>query len=375
MSGTVLVYGATGFSGRLVAERLRSEGCSVTIAGRDGERVRSLAATLDVPYQAVDLRDPGLMDQALAGVEVVLNAAGPFVDTAPAVIEACLRAGAHYLDLSGEWPTFALAQQRSVEAAAAGLMLMPGVGFTVVASDCLLALAAGQVPDAVLMRIAVSLPAVLSRGTLRAFLGLAGRTVIVRRDGAVRHVPVGRLRRYFNFGAGMRGSTAVSWPDVITAQHTTGVGAIETYLEAPLPLQVAFDAGAHAMKVHGEGPVRAALSSVTALWPEQPSPAAQGRAVNAVVVEAVDPWRRTTRFGVRTLDGYSVTALTATAIVEKVLAGDLRPGFQTPAGLYGHSLLGDLGCAWPYDAGPGAAPAAAPTASLTSVVATETAMR
>jgi saccharopine dehydrogenase (NAD+, L-lysine-forming) len=294
-------------------------------------------------------------------VAVVVNAAGPFVDTGPPMIEACLRAGAHYLDLSGEWPVFALAQQRSAAAAAGGLMLMPGVGFTVVASDCLLALAAEQVPDATLMRVAVSLPAVLSRGTLRAFFGLAGRTVIVRRHGALQSAPVGRLRRYFNFGAGERAGTAVSWPDVVTGQQTTGVGNIETYLEAPLPVRVAFGAGAHVMRVHGEAPVRASLASLSALWPEQPSPEAQKRAVNAVVVEAVDPWRRTTRFGIRTPDGYSVTTVTASAIVQRVLAGDLRPGFQTPAGVYGHSLIGDLGCAWPYDAGPAAA--ATPVAS------------
>lgn len=354
-----MVYGASGFSGRAIATRLCEAGRDIVLGGRSSTRLLALARPLNAPYRVFDLKDPAQVAAGLAGVEVVVNAAGPFVETAGPMIEGCIRAGAHYLDLSGEWPGFDLAQRRAEAARAAGVMLMPGVGFTIVASDCLMALAARQVPDATLLRVAVALPAVVSRGTFRTFLALSGRTVIERRHGELHDIPVGRRQRRFNYGAGQRMSVAVSWPDVITGQHTTGVANIETYLEAPAPLRMALLYNAHVMDVHGERAVRRALLPLGGLWPEHPSAAAQGRAMNAVVVETVDPWRRVRQFGLQTLDGYSVTTLTATAIVERVQAGEFRPGFQTPGGLYGADLLRGLGCAWDFDASPLAAPVVA----------------
>lgn len=351
MTGSVMIYGANGFSGRAIARRLAAAGHELVLAGRNAGVLRALAAELGASCRVFGLDEPALLASSVRGMKVVLHAAGPFIETAAPMIQACLDAGAHYLDLSGEWPAFALAQTRGPQAVEAGIMLMPGVGFTIVASDCLLARAAKAQPDATLLRVAGVYPPVMSRGTLRTALGLVSSRVIVRRDGEARTVPAGSLQRTFNFGEGERRAVAVSWPDVITGQQTTGVPNVEAYLEAPLALRLAGLAGAHAAEIYGEPAVRAALAPLGALWPESPAPLSQGAASLAVVVEAVDPWRRTTRFGMKTLDGYSVTTLTATAAVERVLAGEHPPGFQTPAGVFGADFIAGLGCAWDYDAG------------------------
>jgi len=344
-----MVYGATGFSGRAIAARLCETGHEVMLAGRNGPRVQALAQSLGAPFRVFSLADRSAMDGALSEVGVLLNAAGPFTDTAAPMIEACLRTGTHYLDLTGEWPVFALAQAREAEAQAAGVMLMPGVGFAVAISDCLIARAVREAPGTVLLRVAIGLPGVVSRGTLRSALRVFGGTVIVRRAGAVRSERAG-ARRSFNFGAGERMSIAVSWPDVITGYTTTGVPDIEAYMEAPFSLQLAARAAGVAGDVLGDQALRAAVAPLEAAWPDQPSPEAQSLASNAIVVEAVDRWRRATRFGLRTLDGYSVTNATAPAVVARVLAGEHPPGFQTPAGAYGAGLIDGLGCAEPFDA-------------------------
>ena len=351
MTRSVMIYGANGFSGRAIASRLAAAGHELVLAGRNAGALRALAAELGASCRVFGLDDPALVAAGVRGMTVVLHAAGPFIETAAPMIQACLDAGAHYLDLSGEWPGFALAQRRGRQAVEAGIMLMPGVGFTIVASDCLLARAAKATPDATLLRVGGVYPPVMSRGTLRTALGLVSSRVIVRRDGEARTVPAGSLQRTFNFGEGERRAVAVSWPDVITGQQTTGVPNIEAYMEAPLALRLAGLAGAHAAEIHGEAKVRAALAPVGALWPQHPAPPSQGAASLAVVVEAVDLWRRTTRFGMKTLDGYSVTVLTAAAAVERVLAGEHPPGFQTPAGVFGADFIAGLGCAWDYDAG------------------------
>jgi short subunit dehydrogenase-like uncharacterized protein len=146
-------------------------------------------------------------------------------------------------------------------------------------------------------------------------------------------------------------SVAVSWPDVVTAYKTTGVGDIEAFMEAPLPLRFAHRAGAMAADIVGDEALQTALTPLEMAWPEHPSAGVQSRATATVVVEALDPWGRATRFGLNTLDGYTTTMLTASAIVGRVLAGEHPPGFQTPASAYGPELVQGLGCAEPYDAG------------------------
>ena len=350
MTGTVMIYGATGFSGGALASRLAGAGHDLLVAGRHQGRVRGLAQSLGVSHRTFSLGDPVEVQRGLAGVEVLVNAAGPFQATARPLIEGCLRAGTHYLDFSGEWPVFAMAQHLGPAALAAGVMVMPGVGFSIVVSDCLMARAARQVPEATLLRVAGSQPALMSRGSVRSVLGLITGSVLVRRDGVLHQLPVGRRRARFNYGAGLRDSIAASLPEVITGQQTTGVANIEVYLEAPMAFELACRAGAVAADLLGERTLRDTLAPLSAGWPERPSPAAQQRAFNSVVVEAVDPWRRVTRFGIFTGDGYGVTTTTAHAIVERVLAGQRPPGFQTPAGVYGADFVTNLGCAWPFDA-------------------------
>ena len=358
-----MVYGATGFSGAALSGRLAGAGHNLVVAGRHQGRVRGLAQSLGVSQRTFSLNDPADVQGGLAGVEVLINAAGPFQATARALIEGCLRTGTHYLDLSGEWPVFAMAQHLGPAALAAGVMIMPGVGFSIVVSDCLMAQAARQVPEATLLRVAGSQPALMSRGSVRSVLGLIAGSVLVRRDGVLHHLAVGRRRARFNYGGGLRDSIPASLPEVITGQQTTGVANIEVYLEAPMAFDLACRAGAVAAGLLGERALRDTLAPLSAGWPERPSAAAQQRAFNSVVVEAVDPWRRVTRFGMFTGDGYGVTTTTAHAIIEHVLAGQRPPGFQTPAGVYGADFVTDLGCAWSFDAETGAIPQRHPGAA------------
>lgn len=354
MTRTVLVYGATGFSGRAVAAALCDAGYDVVVAGRNAGTVMALARALNVPGRVFGLDDPVALADAIRGCRVVLHAAGPYASTASAMMSGCIAAGVHYLDLAGEWPVFAAAQGLGTMAAAAGVMLMPGVGCMIVASDCLLAHAAREVPEATLLRVASSQPPVVSRGTFETATRLLRRDVIVRRAGVVRTVPSGSRRRSFNFGAGERECIGFNWPDVITGQHTTGVANIEAYLEAPPAFRLAWQVGAGVADLCPAAVVDIAMAPLRALWPERPTSEAQARAQIAVVVEAVDRWRRTTRFGLQTLDGYTVTTKTATAIVASVLEGKHPHGFRTPAEVHGPDLIMGLDCAWRFDARVGA---------------------
>ena len=130
MNRTILIYGATGYTGKLIAKTAADQDTPVVLAGRDLRKVKSVAEPLGLNARAFDLRDPARIDAALKGVSVVLNLAGPFSATSRPVADACLRNRVHYLDITGEIEVFLRARTRGhiEDALARGWRLIVGGG-------------------------------------------------------------------------------------------------------------------------------------------------------------------------------------------------------------------------------------------------------
>ncbi len=141
-----LLYGATGYTGELIAREAVKRGERPILAGRNAEAVGRLGSELNCPVRIAALDDPVALAKMLSEVGVLLNCAGPFAQTAPALIDACIAAKVHYLDVTGELDVIELAARRGEAAAAAGVTLMPAVGFDVVPSDCLAAMLKERCP-------------------------------------------------------------------------------------------------------------------------------------------------------------------------------------------------------------------------------------
>jgi short subunit dehydrogenase-like uncharacterized protein len=308
---------------------------NAVVAARSHNSLQQIANDLKLPCRQVRLDDPVALDATLRGVTVVLNAAGPFTATAHRVVEACLRSGAHYLDVSGELPAIQTVHRFDRAARGSGIMLMPAVGFVVVASDCLAAHVASRMPDARHLRIALSRTELASRGSYTTMFGLVRSGVSVRREGRLCAVPVGRLERSFDFGAGNRICTAVSWVDVFSAYYTTRIPNIEVYVEAGTWTRSAYQAASYFAAPLSLAPVQAFLKLQAGLLPEGPSEQQRAAAPRVIVAEVEDRYRRRVQARLHTPDGYDFTALSALAIAERVIAGDFRAGFHTPGGLYG----------------------------------------
>jgi short subunit dehydrogenase-like uncharacterized protein len=335
----ILIYGGTGYTGRLIAEHARNLRHPPVIAGRTAYRVHALAAELGVQGRVVAVDEPEILDDALGDVSVLINAASPFTQTTRPLIESCLRTQTHYLDITGELPAFRDAFCYDAAARKRGIMIMPGAGLGIVASDCLAMYVAARVPNAKYLRIALLRPESFSRGTFRSALGLSNSRVTIRRNGRLTSVPVGRLQRSFDFGEGKRESVAVSWADVFTAYYSTGIRNIEAYFEADLASRTLYQLGAGVADTLRFAPVQRWLNAATRAWPEGPTARRRETEKCVIVAEAEDSWRRRSSARLETPDGYSFTAKSAAAIAQRVLRGEFLPGFQTPAKVYGADFV------------------------------------
>jgi short subunit dehydrogenase-like uncharacterized protein len=312
MTPTILIYGATGYTGKLVAMQARDTGLPFEIAGRNAGQVTALADQLGVPCRAFALDDPAAIRASLAGVTVVLNCAGPFASTARGLMEACIACGVHYLDITAEYKVFALAESWSERAAAAGVMLLPGVGWDVVPSDCLALYVAAKVDQPQSLRIALQVANSMSRGSATSVGEILGVGLLVRAEGAIVARPDAAPAR-FDFGAGPVDSVPLSFGDLVTAWKSTRIPNIAMFVnikENVLPEGVA------AMP---EGP------SLEERVANRASAVAEVTGIDGTVVRA----------RIDTVNGYSYTPLAAVEALRLVMAGQLKPGFQTPGTVFG----------------------------------------
>src|SRR5262249_39005996 len=148
MTADWMIYGANGFTGRLIAREAKHKNLRPILAGRREQPIRELAAQLDMPWRSFDVNEPSAVAAAVTNVGLVLNCAGPFSATRGRMLAPCLASGPHSLDITGEIDVFVAAHGRDADARAAGIVICPGVGFDVVPTDCLAAVLKEMLPDA-----------------------------------------------------------------------------------------------------------------------------------------------------------------------------------------------------------------------------------
>lgn len=238
------VYGATGFTGQLVAELLSSRGVHFTLAGRNPLKLHRLRDALaakgrpppDIAVVSIDDRD-GLVALARES-RAILTCAGPFNRMGPPLVDAALDGGAHYLDITGEARFMIATAHRHEEAKQAGVCLVNAVGFDVIPSDLVIHLAAGALGGEPPERIDLCFfieNGYPSAGTLRTQLEVIfAEPGLAWVDGAWSTEPIGALKRRFASPLGQR-CEAISVPlaDVATGPRTSGSHNLRTYVAVP----------------------------------------------------------------------------------------------------------------------------------------------
>ena len=240
--GAWMIYGANGYTGRLVAAEAKRRGLNPVLAGRRTGPIEKLATELGLRARVFDVDDPRSAIAALADMAVVANCAGPFATTSAPMIEACLNNQTHYLDITGEIDVFLAAHRRHTEAKTAGIVICPGVGFDVIPTDCMAATLKEVLPDATHLVLAFDAGGSMSPGTARTLaqsMRLGQRSGRVRRNGVIEEVPLAHNWRLIDFAGGAAPAIAIPWGDLATAWFSTGIPNIETYVAVPRAAAIA----------------------------------------------------------------------------------------------------------------------------------------
>lgn len=306
-----MIYGATGYTGCMAAEHAKALGLDLVIAGRTAEKLQSLAAQLDVPFRV--FKPDELAAHSLEGIAVLLNFAGPFVQTADALMQACIEAGVDYLDITAEINVYRRAEQLAVQAARANVMLLPGVGWDVVPTDCLAMHVARRIQAPRSLKIALQVAGSMSRGSALSVSEIIGAGLLARVDGQLVATPDAQPR-HFDFGDGPVLCAPLSFGDLVTGWHSTGIPDIAMFVH-----------------ISGDAFPEGDLSQL----PDGPSVEQREAHRARAVAEVSGADGSIARSVIETVNGYTYTPLAAVEAARRVLIGERRPGFETPARVLG----------------------------------------
>ena len=337
-----MIYGANGYTGQLVARDAVGRGLSPILAGRNRAGVEALARELGLESRIFSLDDDATVSAQLRDCRLVLHCAGPFSVTSRPMTEACLAAGTHYLDITGEISVFAQAHRLHERARRADIVLIPGVGFDVVPSDCLAASLMQALPAATELVLAFEAGGGVSPGTAKTSIEGLARGGAIRKDGKLKTVPLAYKTRLIPFAHGERMAVTIPWGDVYTAHVSTGVGNIEVYMAISprqagslrrmrwvqpilgLPLVQNFLKRRISKTVRGPD-IQRRENTEAQLWGEVSS--ADGRRVSATMT---------------TPNGYDLTVSAGLGIVQHLLEHDVEGGYYTPSLLMGAAYAASL---------------------------------
>jgi short subunit dehydrogenase-like uncharacterized protein len=316
----ILIYGASGYTGKLISTQAKQAGLDFEIAGRNESAVSALARSLGVSYRVFDVVDAQALRSTLKDFTVILNCAGPFAVTALPIMEACMDTGVHYLDITAEFKIYALAESLSEKAAAANVMLLPGVGWDVVPSDCLAVHTANKVAKPRHLRIALEVAGAMSRGSATSAGEIMDVGLLVRSEGKLVTAPNADMS-VFNFGEGDVECARLSFGDLVTAWASTRIPNIEMFVH-----------------VKGDAFPEGDLT----LLPEGPTPEERDANRAKAVAEVTGEDGAIARALIDTVNGYSYTAMSSVEAARRVLAGQYLPGFQTPVTVFGAEFAASI---------------------------------
>lgn len=337
MSTNFLIYGANGYTGELITRYAVERGLNPVLAGRNAIKIEELAKKHHLDYRIFSLDETDRLDAALDEVDMVLHCAGPFSLTSRPMVEACLRTKRHYTDITGEIAVFEAMAALDQKAREAGIMIMPGVGFDVVPSDCLARHLKDRLPSATHLSLAFYGMGRLSHGTQATMTMNVGKGGAIRKDGRITGVPAAWEEREIDFGGVTKTGVTIPWGDVATAFYSTGIPNIKVFTVVPPANLKMLRASRYLGWLLATKPFQKYLQD--RIPAGGPSDDERENGKTLLWGEASDLNGNRVESRMQGPEGYTMTALAALNIAQKIVSGEFTAGYQTPAKAYGADLV------------------------------------
>ncbi len=345
MKNKCLLYGATGYTGTLIARFAREKNIAIVLAGRSELKLKKLSTELGFDYLVFGLNNHETICENIRPFQVILHAAGPFKYTAKQMMKACIAEKVHYTDITGEIEVFEIAASLHTAALKAEIMLLPGVGFDVVPTDCMAQYLYSQLPDATHLQLAFAMDGGrISHGTANTMAENLGSPGAMRKNGKIIGVPTGNNNINVPFKSGKtRFCMSIPWGDVSTAFHSTGIPNVETFMATkPALFRTSQFMQKYFSSMLSSKLVKRLAKFYINRLPAGPSDEERksGRSLVWGKVWNENGIEKQARYAVP--EAYTFTAISALFIIQKVLDGKLKIGYTTPSGAYGMHLTRDI---------------------------------
>jgi short subunit dehydrogenase-like uncharacterized protein len=339
---SILLYGANGYTGQLIARFAEAYDLKIVLAGRDEQKIKSLAAELNKSFRIFDLNEPERLKKELEGFNIVIHAAGPFSETAKQMIEACLRTKTHYLDINGDIRVFEMIKQYDQAAKDAGIMLLPGAGFDVVPTDCLAQHLLKKMDNITQLELAfANIGGAISHGTAMTMVNKLGKKGAIRKNGKITASPLGKYTRWIAVEDKKFFVMSIPWGDISTASFSTNIPNIIAYsgikpsIHRWLKIQFLFN------WLLRTGLIRNIVRKKIKARPPGPDDEMRQHA-RAYIWGRVTNGKQEAIASFTCADGYTLTGHSVLVIAKKILQGIFKTGYQTPATAYGEELVREV---------------------------------
>lgn len=340
MGGTdMMVYGANGYTGRLLVDQAVRSGLKPVVAGRNAAALEAMARQHGLQWRVFGLQDSHEVAAALSGVGAVIHCAGPFSATSAPMVQGCLKAGAHYLDITGEMDVLEQVYAQDANARDAGVCLVPAVGFDVVPTDCLAARLAQRMPDATHLMLAFHMRGgATSKGTATTAVENIATGSRARVDGVIRPVPF--RSRMVEFTPGRpRPAALLPWGDVSSAYRSTGIGNVEVYLGTSALGVKLVGMPAPVRRLLGLDVSQRLLKAVVARVVKGPNAEQRRSGRVALYGEVRNAAGATLVERMEVPEGYGLTVQSALLAAQRVMDGQVAPGAYTPSQAFGADFV------------------------------------
>lgn len=340
---TIILYGSYGYTGKIIAHECKSKNLKVILAGRNKEELEKQSQETGYPYEVVDISDSVALKSLLKKGDIVIHCGGPFKHTAQAMADACLETKTHYTDITGEHQVFELLAGYDQRGKDAGITIMPGTGFDVVPSDCLALHLKNRLPSATHLQLAFTMSkGGISRGTSKSMTEGFGYGSLIRKNGKLTPIHLGEKVLEIDFGPFKTKTINIPWGDISTAWRTTGIPNIEVYTGATDKMIKSARMTKYINWFLRLRWVKRYMLKKIDERPAGPSEEKRNSGRSFLWGKVWDDSGKACVSQLETLSGYSLTAKTAVLIAQKILNGNFKTGYQTPAMTFGEDLIMEI---------------------------------